>query len=119
MKAEGIEKDFYSSSGYDFELKNETITFNYPEKSVFVRSDYDWYLVVALEKADQVKNDRHLLTRELLLSYRWAIREGYNHQLDSALKKRYDFPRNRNTIKGIRGYIERIEKASEEEMKNL
>lgn len=119
MKTPGIKKDFYESSGFDFTEKTEIITFNNPEKSEYTKHEYDWYIVVALEKADQVKIDRHLLTRELLLSYRWAIREGYNHQLDTNLKNRYDYPRNRNTIEGIKGYISLIQKRSEEEMKNI
>ena len=77
--------------------------------------DYDWYMIVALEKADKVAIDRHLLTSELLLQYRWAIREGYSHQLDSKLKNRWDYPANRNTIEGIKGYIEKIKKLSEVE----
>jgi hypothetical protein len=53
------------------------------------------------------------------LSYRWAIREGYNHQLDKALQCQYDYPRNQNTVKGIQGYIDRIKKASDAEMKSI
>ena len=97
----------------------ETITFKFPTESVFEKREYDWYITVALEKVDKVTVDRHLLTAELILSYRWAIREGYNHQLDSALKRQYDYPRNGNTIKGIQGYIDRIRKASDAEMAEL
>lgn len=98
----------------------ETITFkrfSKPELEVYQQHDYDWYMSIALEKSDKVKEDRHLLTADLLISYRWAIREGYNHQLDSNLRNRYDEPRNQNTIKGIKGYIAEIQKASDEEMK--
>lgn len=98
----------------------ETITFkrfSKPELEVYQQHDYDWYMSIALEKSDKVKEDRHLLTADLLISYRWAIREGYNHQLDSNLRNRYDEPRNQNTIKGIKGYIAKIQKASDEEMK--
>lgn len=98
-----------------FSLK-ETITFKQPEVVVYQKEDYDWYMTVALEKVDKVTSDRHLLTSELILSYRWAIREGFNHMLDAALQNRYDYPRNHNSIKGIQGYIERIKKASEAEM---
>lgn len=101
-----------------FSLK-ETVTFKQPKVTVYQKAEYDWYMQIALEKSDLVKEDRHLLTYELLLSYRWAIREGYNHQLDPTLKNQYDYPRNRNTVKGIQGYIERIEKASEAEMKEV
>ncbi len=98
----------------------ETVTFKHfskPELEVYEQREYDWYMSVALEKSDKVTEDRHLLTADLLISYRLAIREGYNHQLDRNLRSRYDEPRNRNTVKGIKGYIAKIEKASEEEIK--
>ena len=98
-----------------FTLK-ETITFKLPVVSIYQKAEYDWYMQVALEKSDLVKQDRHLLTYELLVQYRWAIREGYNHQLDGSLRKQYDIPRNQNTIKGIQGYIDKIKKASDKEM---
>lgn len=88
----------------------ETITFKIPNVFVYEKRDYDWYMTVALEKSDLVKEDRHLLTHDLIIRYRDAIREGYNHQLDPNLKRAYDYPRNHNTIKGIYGYIERIKK---------
>lgn len=94
----------------------ETITLKQPKPVVYEKAEYDWYMTVALEKVDKVTQDRHLLTSELILGYRWAIREGYNHQLDTALKNRYDYPRNQNTVKGIQGYINRIKKASDAEM---
>lgn len=97
----------------------ETITFKIPEEVTYKKEGYDWYMTVALEKSDLVKEDRNLLTSELILSYRWAIREGYNHMLDSALQNQYDRPRNRNTIKGIQGYIDRIKKLSDLEMENI
>lgn len=98
----------------------ETVTFknfSKPELEIYEQRDYDWYMSVALEKSDKVTEDRHLLTADLLISYRWAIREGYNHQLDPNIRRKYDEPRNRNTIKGIKGYIAKIEKESEAEMK--
>lgn len=98
-----------------FTLK-ETITFKLPVESFYHKAEYDWYMQVALEKSDLVKVDRHLLTSQLLHSYRWAIREGYNHMLDPNLRKQYDYPRNQNTIKGIQGYIDKIKKASDKEM---
>ena len=94
----------------------ETITFKLPVSIIYEKADYDWYMTVALEKVDKVTQDRHLLTAELILGYRWAIREGYNHRLDSALRNQYDYPRNQNTVKGIQGYVERIKKASDAEM---
>lgn len=97
----------------------ETITFKQPEPEVYELHPHDWYMTVALEKVDKVTQDRHLLTSELILGYRWAIREGYNHELDSALRNRYDYPRNQNTVKGIQGYIDRIKKASDAEMANV
>ncbi|MFV8336455.1 hypothetical protein ACNQF7_10270 [Flavobacterium sp. RSP29] len=94
----------------------ETITLKQPNVVVYEKAEYDWYMTVALEKVDKVTQDRHLLTAELILGYRWAIREGYNHQLDSALRNKYDYPRNQNTVKGIQGYVDRIKKASDAEM---
>jgi len=94
----------------------ETITLKQPNEVVYKKAEYDWYMTVALEKVDKVTQDRHLLTAELILGYRWAIREGYNHQLDSALRNQYDYPRNQNTVKGIQGYVDRIKKASDAEM---
>ncbi|MDR3026034.1 hypothetical protein [Chryseobacterium sp.] len=86
----------------------EIITFKIPRIRVYEKADYDWYMTVALEKTDKVTVDRHLLTAELIISYRNAIREGYQHQLDSNLRNTYDFPRNRNTINGIIGYTNKI-----------
>lgn len=90
----------------------ETITLKLPEPFVYEKPEYDWYITVALEKVDKVTQDRHLLTSELIMNYRWAIREGYNHQLDPALRNRYDYPRNRNTVEGIKSYVKLIESKS-------
>lgn len=97
----------------------ETITFLLPEPQVYQKHEYDWYMTVALEKSDLVKEDRHLLAAELLIGYRWAIREGFNHCLDKGLKNSYGYPKNRNTVKGIQGYIDRIKKASDAEMEEM
>jgi hypothetical protein len=94
----------------------ETITLKQPNEFVYEKAEYDWYMTVALEKVDKVTQERHLLTSELILQYRWAIREGYNHELDSSLKNKYDYPRNQNTVKGIQGYVDRIKKASDAEI---
>lgn len=110
------ENDVYKRErAFEF-APEETITFMLPEPKVYHKPGYDWYMMVALEKSDLVKEDRHLLTYDLLTQYRWAIREGYNHQLDPALKNAHAFPRNRNTIKGINDYITLIKKASDKEM---
>ncbi|WP_294267729.1 hypothetical protein [uncultured Chryseobacterium sp.] len=90
----------------------ETITLKLPVPVVYEKPEYDWYMTVALEKVDQVKEDRQLLTAELIFSYRMAIREGYQKGYDPALRNRYDSPRNRNTVKGISGYIEKIKSRS-------
>lgn len=112
------ETDFYTREWNPLKpADGQTITFKH-KPHVYVAPASDWYMIVALEKAEKVTTDRHLLTSELLLSYRWAIREGYNHTLDPALKNRWDYPRNQNTIKGIQGYIERIKKLSEKEYEN-
>ncbi|MGN8055661.1 hypothetical protein ACTJKN_05260 [Pedobacter sp. 22163] len=79
----------------------------------------DWYIAVAVEKLEKIKEDRHLIDSSLIMSYRWAIREGFNHQLDPALKKSYDYPGNRNNIKGVLAYIDRIKKASGKEMEEI
>lgn len=97
----------------------ETITLKQPKPVVYEKEEYDWYMTVALEKVDKVTQDRHLLTAELILGYRWAIREGYNHELDSALRNQYDYPRNQNTVKGIQGYVDRIKKASDAAMRSM
>ena len=97
----------------------ETITLKQPKPVVYEKAEYDWYMTVALEKVDKVTQDRHLLTADLILGYRWAIREGYNHQLDTALRNQYDYPRNQNTVKGIQGYVDRIKKASDAEMASI
>ena len=99
----------------EFSLK-EKITFKQPSLVVYEKSEYDWYMTVALEKIDKVTKDRHLLTSELILNYRDAIREGYNHNLDLAIQNQYDHPRNHNTVKGIQNYIIRIQKASDKEI---
>lgn len=93
----------------------ETITFKHPTPQVYEKADYDWYITVVLEKANEVKVGRHLLTAQLLLKYRWAIREGYQQQLDPNLRRQYDRPRNKNTIAGIQGYIAGIEKKSNQQ----
>jgi len=107
------ENDVYKRERAVQFTNRETITFKQPSIRVYEKYEYDWYMAVALEKSDEVRTDRHLLTAELLLSYRYAIREGYNHGLDEDLKREYDHPRNRNTVNGIQGYIDRIKKASD------
>lgn len=97
----------------------ETITLKKPKPFIYQKKEWDWYMSVALDKIDKVKEDRQLLTSDLILSYRWAIREGFNHQLDPALQNQYDYPRNRNTVKGIQGYIDRIKKASDDQMQAM
>jgi hypothetical protein len=86
----------------------EKITFKLPEEKIYEKADYDWYMTVALEKVDKVTENRHLLTGDLIIAYRNAIREGYQHGLDPHLHGSYDHPRNRNTINGIKKYIEKI-----------
>lgn len=110
------ENDVYKRESEERMSKTETITFKQPQPTVYTRLEHDWYMVVALKKADLVKEDRHLLTGKLLIAYRNAIRIGYNHatsegvSLDPALNQPYDYPRNRNTINGIQGYIDGIKK---------
>lgn len=96
-----------------FTLK-EVITFKIPQIYIYQKEEYDWYMTVALEKVDKVIQDRHLLTSDLIISYRNAIREGYQHDLDPALRNQYDYPRNRNTVTGIKNYIDKINKSSQQ-----
>ncbi len=106
------ENDVYKVECKSILSLESTITFKYPEPSTYIRHEYDWYMSVALEKSDKVKENRNQLTRSLLLSYRWAIREGFNHMLDPNLRDSFDHPRNRNTIQGIKNYIKKIEEKS-------
>lgn len=108
------ENDVYKREREVEFTNRETITFKQPSTTVYEKHEHDWYMAVALEKSDAVRTDRHLLTAELILQYRWAIREGYNHGLDAALQRQYDYPRNRNTVKAMQGYIDRIKKASDD-----
>ena len=52
-------------------------------------------------------------TPKLIIGYSNTIREGYQHSLDSSLQNSYDYPRNRNTINGIKRYIKRINKLAD------
>lgn len=109
------ENDVYKrEKEVEFTLR-EIITFKQPAAVTYQKEEYDWYMAVALEKSDKVSKDRQLLTADLMISYRWAIREGYNHELDKDLQLAYDHPRNRNTIRGILGYIARIKKAFDDQ----
>lgn len=95
---------------------NETISFILDNK-VYEKHRVDWYMDVAISKADKVKKDRHLLTGKLIIAYRHAIREAYNHNLDKSLYQRWAHPSNKNTIKGIQDFIDRIKakKAKQDE----
>lgn len=107
------ENDVYKRERAKQYTNEETITFFLPEPRVYKKPAYDWYMTVALEKVDKVTSDRHLLTGELIIQYRNAIREGYNHSLDPNLQRDYDQPRNRNTVAGIKAYIKRIDDEEE------
>jgi len=113
------ENDVYKRESKERFTHVETITFKIPECRVYEKAEYDWYIIVALEKSDLVKEDRHLLTGSLIIQYRNAIREAYNHELDSAIKNSYDYPRNRNTVKGIQDYIKRINDAQQKQMETM
>lgn len=113
------ENDVYKREREVEFTNKETITLKQPTPVIYTKHEYDWYMTVALEKVDKVTQDRHLLTAELILGYRWAIREGYGHGLDSSLRNQYDYPRNQNTVKGIQGYVDRIKKASDAEMASM
>ncbi|STD53057.1 hypothetical protein [Empedobacter falsenii] len=98
---------FYKRTWNPLNLKEEGLLIFKMDNVEFKVHDYDWYIIVALEKAEKVTSDREQLTSKLLLEYRWAIREGYQHELDKNLKNRFDYPRNKNTIEGIKSYIKK------------
>lgn len=104
-----FENDAYTRERETEFTLEETIKFKHIPLT-YHKHDYDWYMTVALEKSNLVVVNRELLTSELLIQYRHAIREGYNHDLDKSLRKPYDYPNNRNSIEGIKKYIERISK---------
>lgn len=110
------ENDVYKRERAGEFTLEEVITFKQPQPTIYKKHSSDWYMQIALEKSDLVTADRHLLTAELLISYRWAIREGFNHQLDPQLRDPYAHPRNRNTVKGISDYVSRIRAASDAEL---
>lgn len=103
--------DFYSCVWYEGEnmetpvyfLKNQqTGEF---EKLIYTR----WYMSIALEKLSRLDaSEKLLITKELVYGFWYAIREGYNHMLDPALRNPYDCPRIRNTLSAVRAYIKRI-----------
>lgn len=102
--------DFYSVCYYK-EKSNEPVFFlKNPTSGKFNRLQYGrWYMVTALEKLQKIsENEKHLITEELVNGLWYAIREGYNHQLDPNLKREYDTPRIQNNIKAIKAYIDRI-----------
>src|SRR5688572_25463482 len=95
--------DFYSAALYKG-AKWMIYFFKDQQGEFTIRHDSgysDWYITVACEKLRKIKNDTHLITHDLIMSYRWAIREGYNHLLDPHLKNDHDQPRHRNTIEGV------------------
>lgn len=69
----------------------------------------DWYITVAIEKLSKITTGRHRINSALVIEYRNAVREGYNHQLDTNLRNPYDYPRNKNTVEGVIAYIARIQ----------
>lgn len=103
--------DFYARSVDDVSGEKVVIFLN-PESEKYIEHDYDWFLMVALEKANKVDDyeERKLLTGDLLKSYQKAIYDGYTHKLDPNLRKKNARPKNRNTIKGIQDYIELIKR---------
>lgn len=113
--------DFYSTVYYSdnhaepvFYLKNNS-------SGEFERLSYGRsYMAVALEKLQKLPpEERAQIDKELVNNFWWAIREGFNHMLDPNLRREYDTPRIKNTIKAVRSYIDRIVVASKNEMKGL
>lgn len=104
-----LDYDFCSSVWLKEEEYPKYFIFNADGTHILHERSYnDWYIIVAITKLDKVKENRHLITPDLVLSYRAAIREAFNHLIDSAIRNPYDEPRNRNTIEGVKGYIKRI-----------
>lgn len=94
----------YTNGTSKYEFKNEK-----GETKTYEADGWDWYIHVAIEKCKKLKEDRDQLTFELIMAYRSAIREAYQHDLDPAVRCKWDHPRNRNNIKGIKSFIQKIE----------
>lgn len=111
--------DFYSVVYYHGDPSDEPVFYlkNPTSREFEVLTYSRWYMTIAFEKLRKLdRSEQSQITKELVYSFRWAIREGYNHQLDPNLRNPYDTPRIRNTIKAVKAYIERIDKASKKEM---
>ena len=71
-------------------------------------------MVTVLEKFQKFPPEEiRLIDKKLVYDFWWAIREGYNHMLDPALKQAYDCPRIQNTVKAVQAYVKRICERSE------
>lgn len=113
-----IKYDFCIRKSENRKTGIETITFLIDDR-VYKKLEYDWYMIVAIEKADKVKKDRHLLTGKLIIAYKHAIRVAYNHNLDKSLAQKWWHPKNKDTITGIQGYIDIIKQKMEEQQKQF
>jgi ribosomal protein S17E len=113
-----IKYDFCIRKSDNRRSKEETITFLMDER-VYKKRENDWYMIVAIEKADKVKKDRHLLTGKLIIAYKHAIRVAYNHNLDKSLAQKWWHPSNKDTISGIQGYIDQIKQKMEAQEKQF
>lgn len=107
--------DFYSCVYYKEDKTDEPIFFlKNQQTGEFERLPYThWYMVTAFEKLRKLPPDEiRLIDKTLVNDFWYAIREGYNHMLDPALRSPYDCPRIRNTLNAVRAYIKRIAEKS-------
>ena len=75
------------------------------EKGNFVEREFGWYLDIAIQKLDAIQEDRHLITLSLIMQYAGAIRQAYQRDI---IKSSYGKPRNKNTIRAVKAYIEKM-----------
>lgn len=113
--------DFYSTVYYTDNHSEPVFYLKNNSTGEFERLSYGRsYMVVALEKLQKLSpEEKAQIDKELVNNFWWAIREGYNHMLDPNLRREYDTPRIKNTLNAVRLYIDKIVKASKEEMKVL
>lgn len=113
--------DFYSVCYYKGKSNEPVFFLKDQESGKFKQLQYGrWYMGAALGKLKKISaNEKHLIDEELVNGFWYAIREGYNHQLDPNLKREYDTPRIQNTIKAVKAYIDRIAQKGKERFDSI
>lgn len=114
--------DFYSCVYYKEDKTDEPVFFlKNQQTGEFEQLHYThWYMVTVFEKLRQFPaSEIQLIDQKLVNDFWWAVREGYNHMLDPALRNPYDCPRIRNTIKAVQAYVKRICERSEARDKEI